>query len=117
MFLKKNLDERSAGITRSVAAPLDAGAAAAVAPARQQVAVFIAHGMGQQVPFETLDNVAEGLAKAAERKTGQPVSDIRARTVQIGDIKTQRAEFDTTDANGVDVEVHVYEAYWAPFTE
>ncbi len=117
----KNLQAGST-ITRSVGKPISigppvAGFDAAKPGAKPQVAIFIAHGMGQQVPFETLDSVAEGLAKAAERKSGAPVSAIRARTVQIGELKTQRAEFDMRDAHGADVEVHVYEAYWAPFTE
>lgn len=117
----KNLQAGST-ITRSVGKPISigppvAGFAAAKPAAKPQVAIFIAHGMGQQVPFETLDSVAEGLAKAAGRKSGAPVSGIRARTVQIGELKTQRAEFDMRDAHGADVEVHVYEAYWAPFTE
>ena len=118
MLLKKDLHERSAAIERSVGAPVNLSApAAGIAPAKPRVAVFVAHGMGQQVPFETLDNIAEGLARAAGRHSGTPVAGIRARTVQIDDIKTQRTEFDMKDATGADVEVHVYEAYWAPFTE
>src|SRR6187399_2058910 len=118
MLLKKDLHERSAAIERSVGAPVNLSApAAGIAPAKPRIAVFVAHGMGQQVPFETLDNIAEGLARAAGRHSGTPVSGIRARTVQIDDIKTQRTEFDMKDAAGADVEVHVYEAYWAPFTE
>ena len=118
MLLKKDLHERSAAIERSVGAPVNLGAPApGVAAAKPRIAVFVAHGMGQQVPFETLDNIAEGLARAAGRHSGTPVSGIRARTVQIDDIKTQRTEFDMKDSAGADVEVHVYEAYWAPFTE
>jgi len=118
MLLKKDLHERSAAIERSVGAPVNLSApAAGIAPAKPRVAVFVAHGMGQQVPFETLDNIAEGLARAAGRHSGTLVAGIRARTVQIDDIKTQRTEFDMKDAAGADVEVHVYEAYWAPFTE
>lgn len=121
MLLKKDLHDRSPNMKRSVAEPANLGRptdlAAPEATAKPQVAVFVTHGMGQQVPFETLDTVAEGLAKAAGRKSGIPVTGIRARTVQIDDVKTQRAEFDMKDASGNNVEVHVYEAYWAPFTE
>jgi hypothetical protein len=60
MLLKKDLHERSAAIERSVGAPVNLSApAAGIAPAKPRVAVFVAHGMGQQVPFETLDNIAE----------------------------------------------------------
>lgn len=117
MLWKKSLHDRSPGITRSVAEPVNLDKPAIAAAARPQVAIFITHGMGQQVPFETLDAAAEGLARAATRKSGTPVTNIRACTVQIGTARTQRAEFDMRDANGKDVEVHVYEAYWAPFTE
>ena len=72
--------------------------------------------MGQQVPFETLDAAAEGLIQSANRH-GNSIDEIRSRTVLIGDIKTHRAEFDMRDAQNRDVEVHVYEGYWAPITE
>ena len=32
-------------------------------PARKKVAVFVTHGMGQPIPFQTLDQVAEALRK------------------------------------------------------
>src|SRR5437868_8500060 len=33
--------------------------------AKQKSAVWVVHGMGQQVPFETLEQVAEGIIRAA----------------------------------------------------
>jgi len=120
MLWNKRLSERSPGISRSVtdpvAVPTGAAPIALKRAARPRVAVFITHGMGQQVPFETLDAAAEGLAQAAARQ-GQPVSAIRAATVEIAGLKTQRAEFEMKNRHGQDVEVHVYEGYWAPFTE
>lgn len=120
MLWNKRLSERSPGISRSVtepiAVPTGAAPIALKRAAKPRVAVFITHGMGQQFPFETLDAAAEGLAQAAARQ-GQPVSAIRASTVQIAGLKTQRAEFDMKNRHGQDVEVHVYEGYWAPFTE
>src|SRR5512139_4114731 len=120
MLWKKSLKEKSPNISRSVFQPLSITEkiprAALERAAKPQVAVFITHGMGQQLPFETLDAAVEGLAHAAARY-GQPVSSIRARTVQIDGVKTQRAEFDMRDARGRDTEVHVYEGYWAPITE
>ncbi len=120
MFLKKsvqNKPQEESAIPRSVAPPttLPTGVVKALA-AKPQVAVFVTHGIGQQIPFETLDAAAEGIARAAKRK-GSPVLGIRARTVQIGGVKTQRAEFDIKNAKGQEIEVHVYEGYWSPFTE
>lgn len=76
------------------------------------VALFIAHGMGQQAPFETMDSIATGLIRAAGGSAGP----VHASTVRIGDHKTQRLEF-TINRHDTPVEVHVYEGYWAPLTE
>lgn len=120
MLGKQSMQEKSPHILRGVPKPLSIlekhQLAAQEQPARPQIAVFITHGMGQQVPFETIDSATEGLVQAAARK-GCPVSSIRARTIQIDGIKTQRTEFDMRDVKGRDVEVHVYEGYWAPITE
>jgi len=88
--------------------PLPAGAAT-----HHRVALFVSHGMGQQVPFETLDSIAHGLLDVLPI----PHAGVRARTVQVGDNKLQRLEIDTRDSHGKDIEVHIYEAYWAPLTE
>ncbi len=119
MFFKKNMQNNSAPvILRSVAPPTDLPVGEAKVPtAKPQVAVFVTHGVGQQIPFETLDAAAEGIARAAERKNGSSVSGIRARTVLIAGVKTQRAEFDVKNNAGQEIEVHVYEGYWSPFTE
>jgi hypothetical protein len=120
MFLKQSMQEKSPGILRSVSKPSSSSEkllfASQEQPAKPQIAVFITHGMGQQVPFETIDSATEGLVQAAARKN-RPVSSIRARTIQIDGIKTQRTEFDMRDVKGRDVEVHVYEGFWAPITE
>ncbi len=79
---------------------------------RAPTAVFVAHGMGQQARFQTLDEVATGLLEAAG--TDAPAI---ASTVRIGDQKLQRLELHLYDAGGREVEVHVYEGYWAPLTE
>jgi hypothetical protein len=92
------------------------GAAPAAPKKKPKIALFVAHGMGQQIPFETMDSVAQGLGKAATR-AGRPVAEMRATTVRLSGFKTQRIEMDMHDANGREVEVHVYEGYWAPFTE
>ena len=91
-------------------------ALAATRQRKRKVAVFVAHGMGQQVPFETMDAVATGLMRIA-RKDGKPAAAIRAETCMVGEQKLQRLELDMQDPNGQPLEVHVYEGYWAPITE
>jgi len=83
---------------------------------KRKVALFVAHGMGQQVPFETMDCVAAGLMRIA-RKGGKPAAAIRAETCLIGGQKLQRIELDLKDEHDQPLEVHVYEGYWAPATE
>jgi predicted alpha/beta hydrolase family esterase len=87
-----------------------------------KIAVFVAHGMGQQIPFQTMDAVASGLLKA----TGAPKgTEIRTRTVKLRspsqdpskNQNIQRIEMELADEKGKPVEVHVYEGYWAPLTE
>lgn len=75
-------------------------------------AVFAAHGMGQQVPFSTMDDFAAGICGAAERK-GDALSSRTAKTVRVGCTQVQRIElhFDNKPP------VHIYEGYWAPLTE
>jgi hypothetical protein len=88
------------------------------APARRPVAVLVCHGMGQQVPFETITGIASRLQAA----TAPPA---QVRQVHFVDTeapsRTQwlpRAEIHVPDPTGApDQPVHVYEAYWAPLTE
>lgn len=84
---------------------------------RKRVAVLITHGMGQQLPFETLDSLVEGLIATAQDQSKTKVPMVRAVTARLGELTTQRVEFDTRNKAGEDVEVHVYEGYWAPLTE
>ncbi|MEQ1916385.1 MAG: hypothetical protein ABL856_06635 [Gallionella sp.] len=84
---------------------------------KQQVAILVTHGMGQQVPFESIDTVTNGLIAAAQRH-GATVSEVNARLIQDKEKKkSQRAEFTMRDVHGQDIDVHVYEGYWAPITE
>ncbi len=81
-------------------------------------AVWIVHGMGQQIPFETLDSVTEGILSVAKlpshAKEFQPV----ACSVRVGDEVLQRVELKVRSEDDTrDVELHLYEAYWAPLTE
>ncbi len=83
---------------------------------RPKRAVWIVHGMGQQLPFETLDGLAEGIMRVASPLAGQDDFEPRANTVQIGDQVVQRVELNVS-WKGREAELHLYEAYWAPVTE
>ena len=86
-----------------------------VEAARKRIAIFVAHGMGQQIPFETLDAIAESLRAHDESVTGRrekPVS----TSVRAGDQWLQRVELNLK-SGAEQLEAHVYEGYWAPLTE
>jgi hypothetical protein len=115
-------------------APLKAAVAfqaEAVTPkARGKIAVFVAHGMGQQIPFQTLDELAQGLRKRDPKWREEPpsgcVSGSRLPKAEVAAIKVP-GEHGQADqwlhrvelllGDGPQREVHVYEAYWAPLTE
>jgi hypothetical protein len=87
---------------------------------REKRAVWVVHGMGQQIPFETLDSLANGLIDVLPNQQIKP----RLRTVQIADQVLQRVELDVDgvqkDGAGKPLkkyELHLYETYWAPKTE
>jgi len=121
MFKINSLRNKSPEMVRSVSRPEKCADPEAqnseVQSGKPKVAVFITHGMGQQIPFETLDSAVEGLTKAAKRHHQQDDIEIHTCTVEINGNKRQRAEFDMLDAKGTLTEVHVYEGYWAPITE
>jgi hypothetical protein len=83
------------------------------------LAVFVTHGMGQQIPFETLDLVAEGLRRvdALRREAAADLPAPIARSVAIEGQRMQRLELKLHRPDGTEREVHVYEGYWAPLTE
>lgn len=85
-----------------------------------RVAIIVTHGMGQQVKFETLDQIERGLRRIEARRTGvgtQPQSPTVARLVRLGEQTLERLELTLTDSAGVPTEVHLYECYWAPATQ
>jgi hypothetical protein len=87
-----------------------------VDPARP-VAIIVSHGMGQQVPFESLQDVTRALAAEQERILGadaRPTVNVEA--VKLGEGRSHRARLTLTTPSG-DREVHVYECYWAPLAE
>jgi hypothetical protein len=105
------LERATERFAKSTAREQAAGPAAA-----KTRAVWIVHGMGQQVPFETVDGLAEGIMRVAQPVPGRDGFEPRVRTVQIGEQTVQRVELDVFE-NGKCVELHLYEAYWAPVTE
>jgi hypothetical protein len=88
---------------------------------REKRAVWVVHGMGQQIPFETLDSLATGILDVLPNPTQiKP----RVRTVKIADQVLQRVELDIDGINNEEpgtpvrkYELHLYETYWAPKTE
>ncbi|MET0167065.1 MAG: hypothetical protein ABW318_18935 [Vicinamibacterales bacterium] len=80
------------------------------------MAIVIAHGMGQQIPFQTLDDVAEGLRRQdRKRRKGKPPMPV-AKTVELGGERLARLELKVLTKDG-ERDVHLYESYWAPMTE
>ena len=97
----------------SVASP---GSESIVQAARKRIAIFVAHGMGQQIPFETLDAIAESLRAYDAALTGRrdkPTSN----TIKAGpDQWLQRVELNLK-SGASQIEAHIYEGYRAPFAE
>ena len=80
------------------------------------MAIVIAHGMGQQIPFQTLDDVAEGLRRQdRKRRKGKPPMPV-AKTVELGGERLARLELKILTRDG-ERDVRLYESYWAPMTE
>ncbi|MEW6304515.1 MAG: hypothetical protein AB1705_13640 [Verrucomicrobiota bacterium] len=81
-------------------------------PPACNTAVIVCHGMGQQVPFETLNDIAQALTQA-DRDAGNRPDAATVRLLPQGESYLPRAEL-TLKKN---CSVHLYEVYWAPFTE
>lgn len=72
--------------------------------------------MGQQIPFQTLDQVAEGLRQENE-KHGNPNSAFDVRAIKFEDEWLSRIEMEVKSSTQEAIDVHLYEGYWAPLTE
>jgi hypothetical protein len=106
--------------------PAAAERAALAAGARDGAdwAIVVTHGMGQQVHFETLEQIAVALRSAELRSQPNPsaAKPIVPRAVHLRNAKGTvtelvRAEMNVTGSDGRERTVHVYESYWAPLTE
>jgi hypothetical protein len=85
-------------------------------------AIVVTHGMGQQVHFETLEQIAVALRNAELRAQPGAAKPIVPRAVHLRNAKGTvtelvRAEMNVTGSDGQERTVHVYESYWAPLTE
>lgn len=88
---------------------------------RRCVAFVVFHGMGQQVPYETISQLAECMVRqetAIGKYEAPPaVSVVRVKiTDDSADPPLARAQFSVKRDDEL-IDVHVYEAYWAPLTE
>jgi len=100
---------------------------------RKPIAIFVCHGMGQQVHFETIEGVVNALLREQGRQEAMgkgktpPLKRLferpprahaaaQAELVELGGSTVMRARV-TLNAAGESREVHVYEGYWAPLPE
>jgi len=97
-------------------APLRIEGVAEEGVARAPVAVMVCHGMGQQVRFETVGQLAASILTHA-KAAGCAIHPNGVQLSYQDKAFLARAELNWTDAKGAPHEVHVYEAYWAPVTE
>jgi hypothetical protein len=82
--------------------------------------------MGQQIRFQTMDDVVWGLRhedlahrhhrNPSIRKLAQ-LPPPRTNTIEQGGERIQRVELSLLRENGEEKEVHVFEGYWAPLVE
>lgn len=84
-----------------------------------RTAVIVVHGMGQQVPFQTIDELAHKLINASAPATAVPaLQSVICRFVKLNDTTVlPRAEFTLSNSKSEQRDVHLYEGYWAPLTE
>lgn len=100
--------------------PGEARVEAAIPPTERlpRCAILVVHGMGQQLRFETLDAVANGLYREDVGRHGpEGAGPVRVEHVQFGAERLERVEMRLRDARAAYRDVDLYEAYWAPLTE
>jgi hypothetical protein len=89
----------------------------------QRVAVIVNHGMGEQVPYQTIEGVAKAIWRGAKNHSGTIASHPLIRRVRLGlkgkdEVESELVRAEVVIASGEhNYDVHIYEAYWAPLTE
>ncbi len=82
------------------------------------VAILVCHGMGQQVHFETLEDIVRCLKDPVVPDVSGSLQNVTY--CQVGETRLPRADVrltDTRPGKSRDQCVHLYEAWWAPLTE
>lgn len=81
-------------------------------------AILVIHGMGQQNPYETLDQFARGLIDQRERSTGQRLQPAPLLIAHEGWNEVAiRLELGGQPTKSGATTLDLYEFYWAPYTE
>src|ERR1700748_2479263 len=75
-----------------------------------RLAVLVTHGVGQEAPFATVDDLVTTLRKEPSLAASKP----HAEVVLLGDQWLQRVALHLP---GLNRDIHFYEGYWAPITE
>ncbi len=111
---------QTAVIAQHSATPVSYDTHVSEAPKPKKLAVFVAHGMGQQVKYETLDQIAQGLIEVEEAK-GRERSEITIEppvvTIKSDGSTLHGLKLKLLGDDGQDREVHIFEGYWAPLAE
>jgi hypothetical protein len=82
--------------------------------AGRRTAILVCHGMGQQVPFSTLNSVVHALFRAQ----GSPPGGVEVQMLRAPEGQLPRVKVLLRDAREQrEREVHLYEAYWAVLAE
>jgi hypothetical protein len=83
---------------------------------RRKVALVVAHGMGSQVAYETLEGIVQEIRKHCY-ENGRGALPVGVGLADLDGTLLARAEMTLSDENHQEIDLHVYEAYWAPLTE
>jgi predicted alpha/beta hydrolase family esterase len=103
-------EAEAAAVKEAVRAEIPTAAPAVPAA---DTAVIVCHGMGQQVPFETLNQVASALLIAEQEHNRGKSAPSVVTLLKDGDNYLPRAQVTV----GSNKNVHLFEVYWAPITE
>lgn len=76
---------------------------------------MVAHGMGQQVPFETIDGLARGLRREDAKRQGKAARELPP--VSVGFLKEGEQTLPRAELEIAGTPVDLFEVYWAPVTQ